>query len=435
MKTLLEKTLPNRKLSWDLLANGISLCVLFGSGLLINLLVGYYFGASGLGEFNLIYACYITLSQLSAFGIHYSIVRHIAIQQYGFDEVNRLFNVALTSVCLTAILFSLLLIQCRFVIADWFSLQPVSLVIISLASIFFAMNKVLLGTINALKKMKLFALIQAMRYSFIVLIILLLLLWQHTLSHLFYAFLITEIALFVVMLVVLMANKFKPALALSKQWCQRHLHFGSRAFFAGMMVELNTRIDVFILAVFLPMEAVGIYSFVAMLAEGLYQFVVVVKNIINPYLAQHLHANEYQILRPILTSMRRSTFVLMCLLGGLVLASYPLLVKIMGQPAFVDGFAYLGLFIVGVIFASSMLPFDNIFNQCGKPTLQSIYSGLVLCANIILNIILVQLMGLKGAVIGTVIANYVLSSCLLYCLSMRTLQYNLLHFSSDEVSK
>src|SRR4030095_6718684 len=65
------------------------------------------------------------------------------------------------------------------------------------------------------------------------------------------------------------------------RWVVRHLSFGWHALPGNLITELNTRIDVLVLAVFVSDRIVGVYSFVAMLAEGVFQIGVVVRAVVN----------------------------------------------------------------------------------------------------------------------------------------------------------
>lgn len=46
------------------------------SGLLSTLLIGACYGPAALGAFNIVYAFYIILSQVAAFGVHHSVLKH-----------------------------------------------------------------------------------------------------------------------------------------------------------------------------------------------------------------------------------------------------------------------------------------------------------------------------------------------------------------------
>ena len=53
-----------------------------------------------------------------------------------------------------------------------------------------------------------------------------------------------------------------------------------------MLIELNTRVDIIMIGIFMSDEKVGIYSFAALFAEGFYQLLIVLQNILNPIMAR-----------------------------------------------------------------------------------------------------------------------------------------------------
>ena len=66
----------------------------------------------------------------------------------------------------------------------------------------------------------------------------------------------------------------------------KHLSFGSRALFSGIFLEINSRVDILVLAYFLDDSSVGIYSCFAVIGEGIYNLFVVIKNNFSPKLVK-----------------------------------------------------------------------------------------------------------------------------------------------------
>ena len=62
----------------DFVWNYLAVFVAGVSGILLFLLVGALYGPDALGVFNKVFAVYIVLSQVAAFGVHLSILKHLA---------------------------------------------------------------------------------------------------------------------------------------------------------------------------------------------------------------------------------------------------------------------------------------------------------------------------------------------------------------------
>ena len=62
--------------------------------------------------------------------------------------------------------------------------------------------------------------------------------------------------------------------------------FGNKALTGNFLLDINTRVDVFLLGILLNDRAVGLYSFAATVAEGAMQLPVLLRNNINPVLSK-----------------------------------------------------------------------------------------------------------------------------------------------------
>ncbi len=69
------------KFRLDVLFSYGSLALLASSGIIINYLLAQVYGSSILGKFNLVYALYIIISQFSALGVHYAVLRDISLKE------------------------------------------------------------------------------------------------------------------------------------------------------------------------------------------------------------------------------------------------------------------------------------------------------------------------------------------------------------------
>jgi O-antigen/teichoic acid export membrane protein len=61
---------------------------------------------------------------------------------------------------------------------------------------------------------------------------------------------------------------------------------------SGFILDLNSKIDIIILSLFVGQEEIGIYSFAAMFAEGYYQFALVFRNLNAPKLSKVLYEEK-----------------------------------------------------------------------------------------------------------------------------------------------
>ena len=107
---------------------------------------------------------------------------------------------------------------------------------------FFSINKVLLnGVINGLRKMKLFAFLQSLRYLLILLALTFATFISLNGNKLSLVFSFSEITLFIINLIFLrnLINLFKIKFVF--KWIKTHLIFGAKSFCGGILLEMNSK--------------------------------------------------------------------------------------------------------------------------------------------------------------------------------------------------
>ena len=75
----------DRKFFQDAIWNYSAFGIMALTGVILNFFIAWKMGLEALGIFNQIYAIYVVLGQLAAFGIHDSVQKHIA--EYADDKL------------------------------------------------------------------------------------------------------------------------------------------------------------------------------------------------------------------------------------------------------------------------------------------------------------------------------------------------------------
>jgi O-antigen/teichoic acid export membrane protein len=399
------------------------------TGIVLNSLVARFFDASILGSFNILYALYIVLSQLCALGIHYSCIRHLAITEETSSERHEIFASAFVLSLLVAFLFSCIVFKSSIYISQCYAgqLQDIEIQIIALSVGFFAVNKILLGGINGLSMMRAYAVFLSIRYLFMMMFACIIILVLKNASYLPYIFFLSEVLLFAVLYVFIFWSLKIKLTQMSMRWIKRHFFFGLKAFFVGIFLELNTRIDVLILGYFVDIKKVGIYSLAAMVAEGTYQVLVVIRNIINPSIAKFIESKDLEGLSVFIQNLRKKIYRYFALFTIVVLFAYPIYVYlILADNNYLYGIWPLLILLGGIYFASGIIPFDNILTQSNFPIKQTMYSLVGVVGNLVLNIILVPHFSVIGSALATTVANYIIAILYLEFTTRKQLGFSLL---------
>ncbi|MCH8331419.1 MAG: oligosaccharide flippase family protein, partial [Bacteroidetes bacterium] len=275
------------KFSKDIGWNVASFGVVGVSGILINIFILWTFNSAALGVFNQLYAIYILTSQLAAGGFHQSVQSFIPRVKKQLPEPNALLSTGL----ILGGLQSLLIIGIAFLLKDLpamiFDSPEVGkgYLYILPGLFFFTLNKIFLAYHNGFRRMKTFAFFQGLRGLLVLLIIIVYIFIDLESALMASVLSVAEIILFVPLTIYTLRYWNPFDLKGLREWFGKHFNFGIRALIGNVLLDLNLKVDVIMLGIFLSDTFVGIYSFSATIAEGIRQLTVILRNNINPIIS------------------------------------------------------------------------------------------------------------------------------------------------------
>ena len=154
-----------RDVAWNL----VPLALLAGVGLGLNFLIAAWWGAEALGVFNLVSIAYFVAAVVGAFGLQYAALRAIAEAPDDRDRVAAVVVGAIVpNVALAAAATASFLVL-RQPVAELFASNAVAegMLYVAPGLFCFAVNKVLLGVVNGLRRMRAYAVYTSLRYVLI----------------------------------------------------------------------------------------------------------------------------------------------------------------------------------------------------------------------------------------------------------------------------
>lgn len=395
-----------------LMWNYISIIFLAAGGIVFSFLIGFYYDAETLGSFNLTYAYYIVFSQVGVWGSHMAVTKYVSEYAGDKKKVNMILSSALLVVGLISIgLGSLAWGICNFGIRELIaeSLQA-SMNAVILAVLFFSMNKVVLGYLNGLSRMKEYAIFQSMRNILIAFWIIIFAIFKVPGYKISFCFAYAEIIIFLLEIPLIMIKE-KFSICFSTEWMKKILAFGTRIMPANIVLELSTKVDILCLSwVLRKEEIIGIYSFAALFAEGFYQLFVVIRRSINPLITQnYIKGSLPSYYKKITERIRRVGYLsgIVCLV--LLMTGYRILCFFIGDASYYAGTFSLLIIASAIVFNMKSIIFGNILSQTGNPTAESINNILTVASNFALNILFIFQFGMIGAAIATGISYFVFS--------------------------
>lgn len=410
-------TATDRKFGTNVLWNMASLGFLAFAGLLLNFVIARFYGAAALGLFNIIFALYILLSQLGVLGIHFSVLRYVS--EYATtdsEKAGRAVTGALMLVTAVSTFVTVSAVLATPLVARVYAIERITTAWLAILPGLwcFSINKVVLAVLNGAEYMRAFAVLQALRYIFILLALACVLAIRPGAEWIVLVISAAEALLLLVLALVLLRIFPKLDWRGGREWIRPHMQFGSQVFLSGTIGELNTRIDVLLLGSMLDSTRAGIYSVALLLAEGFAQAIVVMRNNINPVITRDLLGGNVDAFTGFARRISGWFALFMLVAGTMLVTGFALTVTwLLPDEKFQLALAPLTILICGLVVASAYMPFGMMLAQSGRPLEQTLFSGAILTSNVVFNILLIPTYGILGAALGTAMSYLVTAAMLI----------------------
>jgi O-antigen/teichoic acid export membrane protein len=391
----------------DALWNFASVGVLALAGLAITLAIPFRYDAAAFGVYNQVWAAYIVFSQAAVVGIDRSTLRALSERPGDRARVRAVIAGALAPAVTIAAAVAALFWGLREPLAAWLDSPGVAEGIEAATPglFFFALNKVGLAVVNAAHRMRAFALYTSLRYAAMVAGLGVVIAAGLEPSRIAFLFTFAEGLLFLPL-------AFEVGRTLARapgetpgagwlDWSREHLRYGVKSVGSGMLLELNSRVDVLMLGRFLGDAQVGVYSFAAFVAEGAFQVLVALQNVYNPALAEHLGSRRVAELEALVAKGKRWTYGAFAIVAALALAGYPVLVAVLDKDEFAAGWAPLALILLGMTAVSGYMPFAQTLLMGNRPGWHTGMMASIVLVNVAGNAALIPWLGLEGAAAAT----------------------------------
>jgi O-antigen/teichoic acid export membrane protein len=418
-----ERARLRRDIGWNL----VPVALLAGVGLGLNFLIGRWWDEAALGAFNLVTIALFTFAVLGAGGIQYSVLRAVAEAPDDRDRVAAVAVGALVPNLALAAAVTALYVALRRPIGTLVGSERVASGILwSAPGLFcFAINKVLLGIVNGLRRMRAFAVYTSLRYLLIGGGLVAARAWGLEAAQLPVIWTISEGVLLVVLVGELLATVRLARGGAWTSWARRHLGYGARGVLATLAYEINTKLDVWMLGIAMPEAQVGIYSLAAALNEGATQLSVVLQNNVNPLIARQLARGEPDGVVALARRVRRwfvPAMIAICAAGAVL---YPTAIPwLTGRQSFVAGTLPFAILMTGTAAVSPYLPFAQTLLMGNRPGWHTIYLLGIAAVNLTCNLVLIPRLGLAGAALATT-SSMVAMAVLLHLMVRWTLRFHL----------
>ena len=400
----MQEEVFNTKFSKDVGWNIGSLGVVGVIGILINIIIVRFYDTEALGIFNQCMAIYLVGAQIAVGGFHLSVLKYSSEKSVVKSTISAILLSGLICTCVTSIIVCGVVYATLDLIAGFFESDKVGIGILCLLPglFLFSLNKVFFAVFNGLRHMRIYAVGLSLRLIFILAFIIGSIIANLQAEFLPLAFSVAEVVLIIIFSVYSIGSGILTLKNKLLSWLKTHISFGTRGFLNGFLLDINPRVDVIMLGVFMSDSAVGIYSFAAMLAEGIAQLPVILQTNLNPILTRITMEKRFDDLKATVEKTFKVAFWGMLIVSVLALACYPLITTwLVGADKLAGSWVIFAILLTGIIAAAGYTPFVMILTQAGYPGYFTLFLILVVGTNIVLNYILIPLIGLHGAALAT----------------------------------
>lgn len=422
----IEKIIQLTKIKFvsDVLWNILSNVIIGGSGVLIIILVGVNYNAEGLGVFNQALSFYVIMNLFTVWGIHISIVKYIAEYNGSKENLSNIISSAFMLVLFFSILLTFIFWELIPFIAITFNSPDLAVVLkwIIIGSPLFALNRISLGVLNGLRRMKAYAFTQSIRWLLILALLSFFILGDYHLKHSVLAFPLAELLL---ALWLFYYNRRIISLSIPPNlfWIKKHFIFGSKSILVGTVALLNEKIDVLMIGYFMTDRAVGIYSFGAMIAVGLLEIAYVIQRNFNPVISKLWSEKKVEELKHYTKQVRKHTYLIYTPIVIFASIIYPIFVNFfMDNKDFVESIIPFYIVLAGVYVFCGFVTYNSFLTHAGFPGEQFKRLLIALIFNIIANTLFIPLIGIPGAALATT-SSFILSIYLLNTFLKRILNF------------
>lgn len=395
------------KFNVDLKWNAASFALSAVFGVLLNVVIVRWYDAAALGVFNLVYAVYIMLSQVAVGGVHLAIQAFVPRELAKGNRPDAYVTAAMVLATLTSLAVMAIAWLGRDLPGRWFESPQVSQAFPTViwGLLLFSWNKVLLSYHNGARRMRLFALFQLMRAFFLFSGMVVMIRLDAGAAQLAQVLAWSELLLFLFLLPVSLSFWRPHHRQGVRRAMKESFHFGNRALTGNFLLDINTRVDVFLLGVLMNERAVGLYSFAATVAEGVLQLPVLFRNNINPVLTKAWSKGGGVLTGKVMQRAKHGMFKVLAPVMALSILLFPVALWVLGMqddPWLVSG--VFALLVSGALLVAGRLPFYMLFSQLGFPGRQTFFVSCGFLMNVILNLLFIPVLGIAGAALATGLA-------------------------------
>lgn len=382
----------------------ISLATASLSHLLLRIVLGKELGPSGLGLYTLVFTIYMFGMQFAAFGIGAALTKYVA--QYSDDQgkIKEFVSSGIIGSLVSGSVMGILLYLLSSTISIQFFHNPEMTELLKLTALcfpFIAMQKSVIGTLNGLRKMEWYAVVNIVQNVSVMLVsIILVLLLDMNVKGAVIGFVAPTILIGTISL-IFVKDHFTTKQALIKTVLKEVSVFGFYVVLANSIGIINTQIDSLLIGHFMSNTDVGYYAVAVMFMSGITLLPQATQRVTTTAIARYYAENDLESVRCLIKGTMKKTFLLSMTITLVFALFGKTLIEIIFTEDFLPAYAPLLILTIGYAIYATFVSVGSCLSSIGK--VQIVFKISAMCAimNTLLNIALIPKYGLIGAASAT----------------------------------
>ena len=369
------------------------------SGILINYILGHFYGPDAVGVFNQAYSLFQIFAVAGAMGINFSTVKHVAEFKDDREKVVKIFS---TSQVVTFVCSSLVAMVIIAVISLFPSLMSsenvrISTILITISLPFFVTNKNTWSYYIGFRRMKEYSLFRLYRYIMTIIIIGAWTIFKMPMVYAVLSFAITDIIMSVYLHAI--NRKAFSVKEISREWAGIHLSFGAKSILTEVISSVYARMPIIIVGYYLGDRDSGMYSIASTMASGILIIASILQDNFNPVVANLHGTGDTTMLNNYVRKLRKFSYLsLIPLIAGSVVI-YKIYILFLGSEYKETSVIY-NILIIGVAMTYLVSWAGGVLTMTGNQMLNLLRIAITLVFAVVGCIILVPLMGVIGAAVS-----------------------------------
>jgi len=392
------------KMMKDVQWSFISLATASFAHLLLRMVLGKELGPSGLGLYTLVFTIYMFGMQYAAFGISSALIKYVAEYDDDPSQIKCFVSSGIVGSFVTGSFISVLMYLLAGFISIQFFHNPEMVDLLKITALcfpFIAMQKAVIGTLNGLRKMKWYAVVNIAQHGSVmaVSIVLVMLLGMGVKGAVIG--LAAPTIVVGLLSLVLIREYFAFEQAILRTVLNKVLWFGFYIVIADSIAMLNVQVDSLMVGHFLNETEVGYYAVAVLFIEGLRLIPDSIQKVITPSIANFYGKKDYLNINKLIKNTVLRVFVITSFASLSILLLGQFLIELLFRDDFLPAYEPLLILVVGSVIYGPISSINGTLPGIGKVNVMFKISLICAVMNIILNILLIPKYGITGAAIAT----------------------------------